>query len=271
MEKTVEYPNTKFSPEIIMKGLKELQKYIDEKDLKKPGMHFSVWKSKERWDHDNESEFFADYRKDDVYLGRFKYWYSNEALGVSFDSNNISEVSVTSKSRQIIESVFQIFDDAAPLSKYPKLTSTHEIPWESKVNIFIGHGQKDIWRDLKDHLQDKHKFMVNFYEMGTQTGHNIKDILQKMRLQSNFAILVFTGENMDSEGKLHARENVIHELGLFQGALGFNKTIILLEEGVQKFSNIEGFQYISFPKGKIETTYGEILATIRREFSPTRK
>lgn len=39
-----------------------------------------------------------------------------------------------------------------------------------------------------------------------------------------------TGEDEDKEGKLNARPNVIHEIGLFQGRLGFSRAIVLLED-----------------------------------------
>ena len=55
-----------------------------------------------------------------------------------------------------------------------------------------------------------------------------------------FAFLVMTGEDQHGDGTTHARENVIHEAGLFQGRLGFEKAIILLEEGCAEFSNIHG-------------------------------
>jgi predicted nucleotide-binding protein len=44
--------------------------------------------------------------------------------------------------------------------------------------------------------------------------------------------------------------NVVHEAGLFQGRLGFERAIILLEEGCKSFSNIEGLGQIRFPKGQ---------------------
>jgi predicted nucleotide-binding protein len=59
---------------------------------------------------------------------------------------------------------------------------------------------------------------------------------------------------------------VVHEIGLFQGRLGFNRAIVLLEDGVEEFSNIHGIEQIRFSKGNIRETYGEILATIKREF-----
>jgi predicted nucleotide-binding protein len=45
--------------------------------------------------------------------------------------------------------------------------------------------------------------------------------------------------------------NVIHEVGLFQGRLGFKRAIVLLEEGCKEFSNIQGLGQIRYPKGNI--------------------
>ena len=75
-----------------------------------------------------------------------------------------------------------------------------------------------------------------------------------------------TLEALDSEGNRRARQNVVHEAGLFQGRLGFAKAIILLEEGTEEFSNIHGLQQIRYSRGNIKETFGEVLATIRREF-----
>jgi hypothetical protein len=40
----------------------------------------------------------------------------------------------------------------------------------------------------------------------------------------------------------------------------------MLEEGTEEFSNVQGVQQIRFSKGKIKETFGEVLATLRREF-----
>jgi len=81
------------------------------------------------------------------------------------------------------------------------------------------------------------------------------------------AFLLLTAEDKDEHGNLHARENVIHELGLFQGRLGFTRAIVLLEEGVTEFSNIHGINQIRFRPGRIRETFGDVLATIKRESS----
>ena len=64
---------------------------------------------------------------------------------------------------------------------------------------------------------------------------------------------------------MHARENVIHEAGLFQGRLGFRRAIVLLEEGCAEFSNIKGLGQIRFTKGKIKAVSEEIRQVLERE------
>ena len=95
---------------------------------------------------------------------------------------------------------------------------------------------------------------------------SVKEVLQAMLNASAFALLVLTAEDLHADGEYHARENVIHELGLFQGRLGFLRAIALVEEGVQEFSNILGINQVRFPKGLIRATFGDVLATVRREF-----
>lgn len=135
-----------------------------------------------------------------------------------------------------------------------------------KPRLFIGHGNSEQWRDLKDHLHDKHNYDVEAYEIGARAGHAIRDILEDMLSKSSFAILVMTGEDKDEKGNLRAKQNVIHELGLFQGKLGFSRVIILLEEGTEEFSNIHGIHQLRYGKLHIKETFGEILATLKREF-----
>jgi len=73
-----------------------------------------------------------------------------------------------------------------------------------------------------------------------------------------------TAEDEHADQTLHARENVIHEIGLFQGRLTFQKAIVVLEEGCTEFSNIHGLNYIHFPKGKIMAKSEEIRAVLER-------
>ncbi len=132
--------------------------------------------------------------------------------------------------------------------------------------VFIGHGRNQQWRDLKDHLHEKHGYAIVAYEIGSRAGHAVRDILEEMLDESSFALLVMTGEDRTRIGRFRARQNVVHEAGLFQGHLGFSRAIILREKGTEEFSNLAGLQEIRFPKGRIAETFGEVLAVLKREF-----
>ncbi len=136
--------------------------------------------------------------------------------------------------------------------------------------IFVGHGRNTQWRDLKDHLHEQHGYDVQAYEMGARAGHTIRDILHELLGASTFAILVMTAEDEMSDGTMRARQNVVHETGLFQGKLGFSRAVVLLEEGTEDYSNLQGVHQIRFPASHIRETFGDVLATLRREFGPMR-
>jgi predicted nucleotide-binding protein len=175
-------------------------------------------------------------------------------------------VEVGAPTRSEVEHIFEIFEKGAPKCQVATSSLTVQEINAFKPVIFIGHGRSPIWRDLKDHLHEQHGYDVQAYEIGSRAGHAIRDILEDMLETSLFAILVMTAEDKIRSGHMRARQNVVHELGLFQGKLGFSKAIILLERGVQEFSNIHGIHQIRFSKKNIKETYGDVLATLRREF-----
>ncbi len=79
------------------------------------------------------------------------------------------------------------------------------------------------------------------------------------------AFLVMTAEDEMADGAVQARMNVVHEAGLFQGRLGFTKAIVLLEDGCEEFSNIQGLGHIHFPKGNISASFEEVRRVLERE------
>ncbi len=84
-------------------------------------------------------------------------------------------------------------------------------------------GRSGAWRDLKDHLHEEHGYRVEAYETGARAGHAVRDVVEDMLSANSFALLVMTGEDETASGEVRARQNVVHEAGLFQGRLGFNR------------------------------------------------
>jgi predicted nucleotide-binding protein len=96
-------------------------------------------------------------------------------------------------------------------------------------------------------------------------GIATKERLEQLLTGASFAFLVMTAEDAVADGASRARENVVHEAGLFQGRLGFARAIILLEDGCAEFSNIHGIGQIRFTKGRIQASFEEIRGVLERE------
>jgi len=265
MRRAKRYPSVIFSPEII-KEARDVMRGELERSAKITFRTMKIELPDEEWHYDDEEEFFAGYR-DPFRHARFKEEYTAgyvqmSVYGLSYSYRPSTEIEVEMATRGQILKIFSIFDANVEKCRLPE-EAVEEV---MKPRIFIGHGHSNQWRDLKDHLHEKHDFVVEAYEIGARAGLTVKEVLDEMLTGSSFALLVFTGEDEDAQGKMHARENVIHESGLFQGRLGWRKAIVLLEEGVQEFSNMDGLNTIRFGKNAIREAYGEVLATIRREF-----
>jgi predicted nucleotide-binding protein len=131
--------------------------------------------------------------------------------------------------------------------------------------VFIGHGRSPAWRDFKDLISERLGLQYVEFNSVSATGIATKERLEEMLNKSAFAFLVMTGEDSHRDGSRHARENVIHEIGLFQGRLGFKRAIVLLEDGCEEFSNITGIGQIRFPKGNILAKSEEVRMALERE------
>lgn len=159
------------------------------------------------------------------------------------------------------------------LAKVAKRTSSHlekqkrytKKKQEIGINVFIGHGRSSVWRDLKDLVQDRLGLPWDEFNRLPVAGTTTITRLSEMLNDAAIAFLVMTAEDEQADGKMRARENVVHEAGLFQGKLGFTKAIILLEEGCEEFSNVQGLGQIRFPKGDIKAVFEEIRRVLERE------
>ena len=133
------------------------------------------------------------------------------------------------------------------------------------TNVFIGHGRSPYWRELKDFIDDRLGLPWDEFNRVPVAGVTNITRLAQMLDQASIAFLVMTAEDELTDGNMHARMNVIHEVGLFQGRLGFERAIVLLEEGCQEFSNIQGLGQIRFPKGNISAIFEDIRQVLERE------
>lgn len=145
----------------------------------------------------------------------------------------------------------------------------HDLPrtccFSNGSRVFIGHGRSPLWRELKDFIEGRLSLPWDEFNREAVAGLATTERLQQMISEAAFAFLVMTAEEEHADQQVHARPNVVHETGLFQGRLGFRRAIILLEEGCTEFSNIVGLTQIRFPRGDISARFEEVRRVLERE------
>jgi predicted nucleotide-binding protein len=169
-----------------------------------------------------------------------------------------------------IRQSFNICDEAGEISR--KAASHLERKAKRTVrearigtNVFIGHGRSTAWRELKDFVQDRLHLPWDEFNRVPVAGVTNRARLAEMLDAAAVALVIMTAEDETAEGEMQARMNVVHEVGLFQGRLGFTKAIVLVEEGCQEFSNIQGLGQIRFPAGNISARFEEVRRVLERE------
>jgi predicted nucleotide-binding protein len=191
--------------------------------------------------------------------------YRSKGDGLYFPPNQ------TSNNDDTVKKIKKLTDDLGKLSSVQLGKEVESVkPKQRKIfkregKVFIGHGRNKIWARLQVYLQDELDLEILTFESESRTSESIVSILTEFLETASFAILVMTAEDETGDGNIRARQNVIHESGLFQGRLGFGKVIILKEDKTENFSNIAGLQYIPFSGDNIEQTFYELQRTLKKQ------
>lgn len=135
----------------------------------------------------------------------------------------------------------------------------------TETRVFIGHGRSPVWRELKDFIVERLGLQYDEFNRESVAGINVQQRLIEMLDTCTFSFLVLTAEDIQHDESVRARQNVVHEAGLFQGRYGFRRSIILLEDGCELFSNVNGLTYISFVKGNIASCFEDVRRVLERE------
>ena len=193
--------------------------------------------------------------RDTVVLGQGKHVPPHAA--------HLAEVQSIQHTFGICEAAAEVAAKAA--SHVERKTGRKKVEERIGTNVFIGHGRSRLWKDLKDFVQDRLKLPWDEFNRVPVAGVTNIARLSEMLDAAAIAFLVLTAEDETADGAMQARMNVIHEAGLFQGRLGFTRAIVLLEDGCEQFSNIEGLGQIRFPAGNISAAFEEIRRVLERE------
>ncbi len=133
---------------------------------------------------------------------------------------------------------------------------------EKAHRVFITHGRSKEWYKVQSYLEKDLAYPTLELAQEANLGRTVLQKLSEESDKCTCAIIVMTGDDIIGDEK-RARENVMHEIGFFEGRYGLQNKILLHEEGVNIPSNIHGLVYISFPKDTVEATFGGIQRELK--------
>lgn len=237
-----------------LEGIESLRK-SDNKDI-----DFKIW-------HGRTSNFVRWYFGDT--------WQSRLFANISYESRVYDNYSRQYKWSQTAftsgldkaAAVLEEISKTLPVMAIRRLHSQKKEAVVSKPKrVFISHGRNEAWRELQQYLIVDRKIEALELSQQPNRGKTVINKLDSVASQCSFAVIVMTGDNLDIDGKPYARENVMHEIGFFQGRYGLDRVCILYETGTNIPSNLSGVVYVEFPKSMVKMAFPELLREIEAAF-----
>lgn len=185
-------------------------------------------------------------------LGRI-YGEDTDEVDLCCPRHNVDPPQITAQERIAIR-----------LPNLDRLFALLSVP-DAAVKVFIGHGRSAEWLKLRIFFTQNLGLPCDEFNIEPTAGLQTASRIETMLTSARMAFLVMTAEDQHHDGTLHARENVIHEVGLFQAKLGPKRAIVMLETGCSRFSNLDGLTTINFPSGDIMARSEDVRGVLTRE------
>lgn len=280
MWKARHFPNTRFAPDTIRSAISRASQTLRTASLDAYGQDVSPnGISHELYirEGQDESSYFEIERWLAVYRRLSPSGSALMRTSIPFDGQlqlqvdrTDSIVRVTHPTEERIEAVLAVFEEAPEhagntatrTTASPTHSGSQEPIQPSPIRVFVAHGRSSSWRSVADALRDDHGLEVLYFESLKRAGMTVNQVLETALGLATHAIAVMTAEDHLEGGIRRSRQNVIHEIGLFHGRLGFDRVIILHEASVERFSNMEGIIYIPFDANSPELSVAKIIAAL---------
>jgi predicted nucleotide-binding protein len=134
-----------------------------------------------------------------------------------------------------------------------------------RPRVFIGHGHSEDWKKVAQFVETQLDFTVDEYHKTSPLGYTVTARLEQMLAASSLAIIVMSAEDEQQDQTVRARQNVVHEIGLFQGRLGFEKVIVLRHKDCESFSNVSGINEVQYDADNWDEVFEKIRRMAERE------
>jgi predicted nucleotide-binding protein len=149
---------------------------------------------------------------------------------------------------RLIRDIDQIFEIRA--------NSELEQPKQEAVRcVFITHGRSNDWQSVQLYIEKSVGLSTIELAQEANMGRTIIEKLIDNAARCDSAVIVMTGDDVVNGEEARVRENVMHEIGFFQGRYGRKFVILLHEDGANIPTNLTGVAHVPFPKGAIEASF----------------
>lgn len=129
--------------------------------------------------------------------------------------------------------------------------------------VFVAHGTNPEWLVVQRFIEDRFELPVYSFESSSWGGCQVTEVLTDYLDRCGLAVCVLTADDFTGDGRRFARQNVIHEVGLFQGRHGFDRVLVLAEDGCDFIPPAAKPHTIWFPPNGIERTFYRLAEMIR--------
>jgi hypothetical protein len=130
--------------------------------------------------------------------------------------------------------------------------------------VFISHGGHADWHSVKHFLESELRLPVLHFEAESWGGRPVTDALTKYLDTCGYAICVLTAEDRNPGGVRMARQNVLHEVGLFQGRYGFDRVVVIADQACDYVPHAAVGSVLRYRKNVAEV-FGDLEMTLREK------
>lgn len=168
--------------------------------------------------------------------------------------------SVAHYSRGQVERLVRDIDQIFEMRANSELQQPKE---DAHRKVFISHGRSNNWRAVQSFIEKDVKLATIELAQEASMGRTIIEKLFDNASRCDSAVIVMTGDDIGNGEEARVRENVMHEIGFFQGLYGRKFVVLLYEDGVNIPTNLSGVAYIPFPKDSVEAGFHVLQRELR--------
>lgn len=149
----------------------------------------------------------------------------------------------------------------------PPITSMNKMEKKSVATnkVFIVHGHNEAVKEKVARFIEHLKLEPIILHEQADKGRTIIEKFEANSAEVNFAIVLLTADDegkskKETDYKERARQNVIFEMGYFVGLISRSHVFMLLDEGVEKPSDLDGIVYTSLKENWEKKLFKELQA-----------